>query len=45
MLYHPAGQYVTFDRRRHERIAAFFAGFVVGLAGAFALVTFGVIQC
>lgn len=45
MLYHPAGQYVTFDRRRHERVVAFLAGVVVAVAGAFALVTLGVIPC
>lgn len=41
-MYSPLGSYVSFDKRRHERIAAFAAGLAVGLAGAFALVTLGV---
>lgn len=42
MNFHPAGSYVSFNRRRHERIVAFCSGFAIGLAGAFALVALGV---
>ncbi|HEX5129599.1 MAG TPA: hypothetical protein VFV90_07630 [Usitatibacter sp.] len=44
-MYTPLGSYVAFDTRRRERIAAFVAGVTLGLAGAAALVTFGVIPC
>lgn len=32
MMFHPAAGYVSFERRRNERIAAFAVGLALGLA-------------